>query len=173
MTVEYSPLKSNNGFQSPGFSVDSSGNVTMDGNLLVDGDATVNGVLFVDNIQFADQETGRIFNIIEDDDSVLTLSSTITNSHLKNLGILEKLEVDGDVYIGIASTNFLSIDNGTLVINSSEVGSLDNIEIGQNTPADAAFVVATASSQPTDLNHLTRKDYVDTRVSAFAIAFGA
>lgn len=171
MTVEYSPLKSNYGFSSPGFVVDQTGNVTLENNIIVAGNATVNGTLFAENVQFGNQETN--FNIVDNDDSTFSLAKEITNSHLRNLGVLEKLEVDGDVYIGIASTSFITIDNGTIIISSSEVGSLDNIEIGQNTPAEAAFTVATASTQPTETGHLTRKDYVDARITAFSIAFGA
>lgn len=171
MTVEYSPLKSNYGFSSPGFVVDQTGNVTLDNHLVVEGNTTINGTLFAENVQFGNNETN--FNIVENDDSTFSLAKEITNSHLTNLGVLEKLEVDGDVYIGIASTSFITIDNGTVTINSSEVGSLDNIDIGQNTPADAAFTTATAVNQPTEIEHLTRKDYVDARVAAFSIAFGA
>jgi hypothetical protein len=125
--------------------------------------------------------------------------------------VLEKLEVDGDVYIGISSTNFISIDNGTVVINSSEIGSMDNIAIGQNTPSNANFnevnigqigntgqleivgsltvsdtaTIATLNSTeiaadnvsinntPTESYHATRKDYVDSRISALSIALGA
>ena len=159
MTVEYSPLKSNYGFLSPGFNVDNLGNVTVD------------GTLFVTEIQIAG--AGAPFNIVENDDSTLSLSQDITNSHLRNLGVLERLEVDGDVYIGIASTNFIRIDNGIVAINSLAIGSIDNIEIGGNTPADAAFLDAAATNQPTLANHLTRKDYVDSKITAFSIVFGA
>lgn len=171
MTVEYSPLKSNYGFSSPGFLVDNTGNVAIDNNINIDGDAIIAGTIFAQNLQVGN--TGQTFNIIEDDDSTLTLSSAIKNSHLTNLGILEKLEVDGDVFIGLASTSFLSIANGQVIINSIEVGTIDNIDIGQTTPGQAAFVTATSTTQPTSLDHLTRKDYVDARISAFSIAFGA
>jgi len=171
MTVEYSPLKSNYGFSSPGFAVDQTGNVVLDNNITVDGNAVINGTLFAQSVQFGDNEAS--FDIVENDDSTFTLAKEITNSHLRNLGVLERLEVDGDVYIGIASTSFITIDNGSVVINSSEIGSIDNIEIGQNTPADAAFTTATATNQPTNIEDLTRKDYVDVRITAFSIAFGA
>ena len=168
MTVEYSPLKSNYGFSSPGFNVNELGNVNLANNIVVSGDATINGTLLASNINFNNGIT-----LFEDDDSTISLSTSITNSHLKNLGVLEKLEVDGDVYLGIASTNFIRIDNGTVVIDSLQTGSMDNIEIGVNTPADAAFLDAAATNQPTLANHLTRKDYVDSKITAFSIVFGA
>jgi len=167
MTVEYSPLKSNYGFASPGFAVDELGNVSLANNIVVDSDATVIGTLFVDRIKIAG------LDIIENDDSTLALSKDIKNSQLTNLGILQRLEVDGDVYIGIASTNFITVEDGFVIINSSEIGSMDNIAIGQNTPADATFLDAVANNTPTLASHLTRKDYVDARVTAFSIAFGA
>lgn len=167
MTVEYSPLKSNYGFASPGFAVDELGNVSLANNIVVDSDATVIGTLFADRIKIAG------FDIIENDDSTLALSKDIKNSQLTNLGILQRLEVDGDVYIGIASTNFITVEDGFVIINSSEIGSMDNIAIGQNTPADATFLDAVANNTPTLASHLTRKDYVDARVTAFSIAFGA
>jgi len=171
MTVEYSPLKSNYGFSSPGFAVDELGNVNLTNTIVVDGNASVYGTLFVNKLQIAG--AGASFDIIENDDSTLTLSKDIKNSHLRNLGVLERLEVDGDVFIGISSTNFISIDNGSVVINSSETGNMDNIAIGENTPADATFLDAAANNTPTLASHLTRKDYVDARVTAFSIAFGA
>lgn len=171
MTVEYSPLKSNYGFSSPGFAVDELGNVNLTNNIIIDNNATVNGTLFAAKIQIAG--AGAPFDIVENDDSTLSLSKDIKNSHLKNLGILERLEVDGDVYIGIASTNFITVEDGFVIINSLEIGSMDNIAIGQNTPADATFLDAAANNAPTLASHLTRKDYVDARVTAFSIAFGA
>lgn len=171
MPVEFTPFKSDTGFASPGFVVDIQGNVLLDNNITIEGNATVNGILFAENVQFGGANFS--FNIIENDDSVISLSPLITNSNLRNLGVLERLEVDGDVLIGIASTNFITIDNGSVVISSSSTGNLDNMEIGANTPADAAFITAASTDQPTVAAHLTRKDYVDSRVTAFSIAFGA
>jgi len=83
------------------------------------------------------------------------------------------------------------------------VGSIDNFNIGETLPGTGAFTSITVgpgaitaqgnltvsgtstmssanitgnisvSLAPTEINHVTRKDYVDARVSAFAIAFGA
>jgi hypothetical protein len=168
MTVEYSPLKSTYGFSSPGFVVDELGNVNLASNIVVNGNATVSGTLFASNLNFKNGVT-----LFDDDDSTVSLSTDIINSHLRSLGVLQRLEVDGDVYLGISSTNFITIDNGSVVINSSETGNMDNIAIGENTPADATFLDAAANNAPTLASHLTRKDYVDARVTAFSIAFGA
>lgn len=78
---------------------------------------------------------------------------------------------------------------------SSSVGSINNMSIGLTTPADAKFLdaeidTATVSTSltvtgtievedlqinnlPTEVYHATRRDYVDNRISAFSIAFGA
>jgi hypothetical protein len=167
MTVEYSPLKSNYGFASPGFAVDELGNVNLANNIVVSGTTTISGTLSVSNLDL------NGITLFDDDDSTVSLSTNVTNSHLRNLGVLERLEVDGDVYIGISSTNFITVENGSVVINSLETGGMDNIAIGQNTPADATFLDAAANNTPTLASHLTRKDYVDARVTAFSIAFGA
>lgn len=224
MAAIFQPLKSDYGFESPGFSVSPTGNVTIAGELTIPNEISVQQI-YVQGIP-----------LLENVDSTVSLANEIKNSALTNLGVLEKLEVDGDVYFGISSTNFLTIDNGTVVITSTETGSIDNIEIGMNTPANAAFLdvtvgeilnnknlvvngditvtdsatittatITTASvttgtvttlnsntgditnlitedieadditinNIPTAAFHSTRKDYVDTRITAFSIAFGA
>jgi hypothetical protein len=199
MTVNFSPLRSLRGFSSPGFVVSPTGDLS------VSGDATIIGSLEASELII------NGISLLESEDSTVSLSTAIINSSLTTLGVLEKLEVDGDVYIGISSTNFISIDNGTVVINSSEIGSMDNIAIGQNTPSNANFnevaigqigntgqldivgsltvsdtaTIATVNSvvievddvtvnnTPTELYHATRKDYVDSRISALSIALGA
>lgn len=219
MAATFQPLKSDYGFESPGFIVSPTGNVTISGELNIPNEISAQQV-FVQGIP-----------LLENVDSTVSLANEIKNSNLSGLGILEKLEVDGDVYIGIASTNFITIDNGTIVVTSQETGSLDNMEIGLNTPAEAAFLDVTIGSgvdtktlsvygtanidgsasittatittgtvttltsttgsiddlttqdvtadditinnTPTELFHSTRKDYVDNRITAFSIAFGA
>jgi hypothetical protein len=67
---------------------------------------------------------------------------------------------------------------GAVIITSPTTGTLNNITIGNTTPAAATFTAATADSMilnnlPTTTASATRKDYVDNRITAFAIAFGA
>lgn len=203
MTVNISPLRSQAGFQSPGFLVSPTGDITIEGNF-ISSQMIVNGI-----------------TILETEDSTPSLGSDIKNSSLTNLGVLNVLEVRGDVSIlDIADNSNISIIDGLVSITSVEKGSLDNIAIGQTTPVEAAFtdvaannitvsteltvsdtatidtlVVTTATvddltvtsidatsiasdaveiaDQPTQLNHATRKDYVDNRISALSIALGA
>lgn len=202
MTVTISPLRSQAGFQSPGFLVGPTGDVTIDGNF-VSSQLVVNGI-----------------TVLETEDSTPSLGSDIKNSSLTNLGVLNVLEVNGDVSItDIADNINISIVDGLVTINSTTKGALDNIAIGQTTAAEANFTdinadnltlttalvtssldattatittatVTTATvttltttdisadnieitDQPTQLNHATRKDYVDNRISALSIALGA
>lgn len=198
MSIKYTPLESKSGFRSPGFFVNEVGDLTVDGNVLfnqqlnVAPDFTVNGIL-----------------VIDASDSVPSLGSTIRNSNLSRLGILEKLDVDGDFTVAQGSTPYVSIVNGHVEIKSvAAVGSINNIDIGLTDPGDGNFksvnigpgdstgeltvqghVGVTAdivvggdvtvsgdvllTNSPTEINQATRKDYVDSRVTAFAIAFGA
>jgi hypothetical protein len=198
MSIKYTPLESKSGFRSPGFFVNEAGDLTVDGNVLfnkqlnVAPDFTVNGIL-----------------VIDASDSVPSLGPTIRNSNLSRLGILEKLDVDGDFTVAQGSTPYVSIVNGHVEINSvASVGSINNIDIGLTDPGDGNFksvnigpgdstgeltvqgnVGVTVdiivggdvsvsgdvllTNSPTEINQATRKDYVDSRVTAFAIAFGA
>lgn len=186
MSVNYIPLESKSGFRSPGFLVDERGDLTVDGNvqfnsqLNVAPDFTVNGVLVIDN-----------------SDSVVSLGSSIRNSNLSRLGTLEFLNIEGDFRISEGSTPYFNVVNGHVEITSvSATGAINNMDIGLQEPGDANFKsvnvgpgdssgeltvqgniyttgaidIATA---PTETSHATRKDYVDARISAFAIAFGA
>jgi hypothetical protein len=197
MTVNISPLRSQAGFQSPGFLVSPTGDITIDGNF-ISSQLVVNGI-----------------TILETEDSTVSLGTDIKNSSLTNLGVLNILEVGGDVSIvDISDNTNISIVDGQITISSVAKGSLDNIAIGQTSAAEAAFTdidadnltlttaatiptltTTTASittltatditstdisvddieitNQPTELNHATRKDYVDNRISALSIALGA
>lgn len=197
MTVNISPLRSQAGFQSPGFLVSPTGDITIDGNF-VSSQLIVNGI-----------------TVLETEDSTPSLGSDIKNSSLTNLGVLNILEVRGDVSIvDISDNTNISIVDGQITVSSVTKGSLDNIAIGQTSAAEAMFtdvdadnltlttaaiiptLTTTAASvttlastditstdisaddieitnQPTELNHATRKDYVDNRISALSIALGA
>lgn len=75
--------------------------------------------------------------------------------------------------------------------STASVGSINNMSIGMSTPAKAKFTEVTVdtgidvtgditvtgnvliSNEPTLPSHSTRKDYVDNKISALAIVFGA
>lgn len=141
MTITFSPFKSDNGFSSPGFLVSPTGNITTSGQLSVD-DLLINGV-----------------PILETDDSTVSLSTLIKNSSLTALGRLDFLNITGDLEVtDIDSNTNIEIVNGKVTITSTEVGNIDNINIGQTIAGQAAFTELTAADSNFDVatvNQLT------------------
>lgn len=182
MSVNFIPFESKSGFKSPGFLVDENGDLTVSGNIDTTGSFKINGI-----------------PIIDPSDSIIGLDPVIQRATgLKELGTLDYLIIDGDLTVAQGSTPYIQIVDGNIsMFSSNGVGSIDNVDIGLLRPADGNFKslnVGPADSQgelsvqgnltvsigdvyisnvPTQASHATRKDYVDARVSAFAIAFGA
>lgn len=127
MSANFSPLRSLHGFKSPGFLVSPTGDLS------IDGEVTINNVINVDQVYI------QGFSLLDITDSTVSLDDNIRNSSLTGLGVLERLEVDGDVFIGIASTNFITINDGIISITSTNTGVIENMEIGAVTPASANF----------------------------------
>ena len=172
MTTRYIPFESKSGFKSPGFSVNENGDLTVSGNIDTTGSFKINGV-----------------PIIDPSDSIVGLDPVIQRAlGLKEIGTLDYLNVAGDLVVSNASTAYIRIQGGT--------GLIDNVSIGSQFPADRNFTSLNVgpgdstgeltvqgsiyvhgsiyiTTPPTVPSHATRKDYVDARVSAFAIAFGA
>lgn len=193
MTITFSPFKSQTGFASPGFSVDALGQLIATG-------MNVSGTAIFENLSFS--VNGQIFNFLESEDSVISLSTDIRNSSLTGVGLLARLAVENDINLA----DVIIIRDDVLTVNPPEGGSIDNVDIGRTSPKDGFFLsvevgmddssgllsvkgnlIVTGSTeldtlvsddvgvnnQPTQSNHATRKDYVDARISAFAVAFGA
>lgn len=191
MTIQQKPFRSEFGFRSPSFQVDSQGNLTASTITASDVNATtvsVNGVVLL--------EAGRI-------------TENVVDSSLQTIGVLQNLTVNGEVAFKSSGVNRLLIQDGKITINSRIPGNIDNIDIGLNTPGrieayriqlvdnggnvgnlildnanvsvDAAVIAGAAtfsspiniSQPPTLSSHATRKDYVDNASIAFAVAFGA
>jgi hypothetical protein len=192
MSINYIPFESKSGFRSPGFIVDELGNVQVRA-LEVGGQGQ-------ESILRADQIYVKNIQLIEadfDQSSLVALGSQIIGSSLTRLGTLEFLNIDGDLRIAQGSSPYFSVVNGHVEIESfAAVGRLDNIEIGLQNPAAGNFTSLnvgpgdssgelsvqgnasitgdlTLGNTPSLSTHATRKDYVDARISAFAIAFGA
>lgn len=181
MSVNYIPLESKSGFRSPGFLVDESGNLTVTGAVSVSGSIDTTGSFKINGIP-----------IIDASDSVIGLDPVIQRAlGLRQLGSLDYLNIDGDFRISEGSTPYFNVVNGHIEITSvSAVGSINNMDIGLRSPGDGNFKslnVGPGDSQgeltvqgdvyitnPATLpSHAVRKDYVDARVAAFSIAFGA
>ena len=198
MSINYIPFESKSGFRSPGFFVDELGNVQVRA-LQVGGNGQESILradqVYVKNIQLLEADF--------EDSSLVALGSQITGSSLTRLGTLEYLNIDGDLRIAEGSSPYFSVVNGHVEIESfAQTGRIDNIDIGLQNPAQANFTSVnigpgdssgeltvqgngsvtndftvggdlSITNAPSLNSHATRKDYVDARISAFAIAFGA
>ena len=187
MSVNYIPLESKSGFRSPGFSVDELGNLTVTGAVSVAGSIDTTGSFKINGIP-----------IIDASDSIIGLDPIIEKAiGLRQLGTLDFLNIAGDLIISEGSTPYFNVVNGHVEMTSvTSVGAINNMDIGLIEPGDGNFKslnVGPGDSQgeltvqgdiyttgfvsiaaaPTEVSHATRKDYVDARISAFAIAFGA
>lgn len=79
-----------------------------------------------------------------------------------------------DVTAKISGTTKLTVNNSGVVISSLEVtNGINNTTIGMTTPAEATFTDITIVNDPNLNDHATKKSYVDRRITAFSIAFGA
>jgi len=204
MSINFIPFESKSGFKSPGFSVNERGDIVTEGSVTISGQFNTTEDFLINGIQ-----------IIDDSDSVVSLSDQIKNSYLTRLGTLEFLNIDGDLVIAQGSTPYFQIVNGHVeVISINGTGSIENMDIGLKEPGDANFKSVnigpgdstgeltvqgnvgitqdinvggelsiggdisvngdiSINLLPRQPSHATRKDYVDSRVAAFSIAFGA
>jgi hypothetical protein len=131
-SVAYVPLSSEYGFESPGFSVDTSGNITV-ANLNATQSLTLNGIDF------------------------LTQTPSGFASTLGTLTI----------------TSALTVTNGLVHISATNGSTIDNVDIGSTTPGAGSFTSLSVSELPTTLSGVTNKQYVDSKITALAIALGA
>lgn len=152
--VTFLPVISNTGFSSPNFAVDTTGTLAA---------STINA------------STINVTTLSVNGNSVVTapggiLPSSITSSSLTQLGTLTSLTVQGNV----------TVSGGTVSIvnQNTSFGLVDGVNIGTNLPGNGNFSNLTAPSitinqPPTSANHATTKQYVDSKVSALAIALGS
>ena len=177
-------FQAQNGFESPNFTVDTSGKLTTP---TIDVQTILlNGSPFVAYVPPAEQES---------DDTGTQVSNSFTS-----------LAVTGGIFkVNYLGNTAISVLNGRVTVNSigAVPGSIDNVEIGYNTPSQirvhtidmTANPDSTASTinlngasvkcdvniannvvlsnQPTVGTHATSKGYVDATATALAVAFGA
>ena len=184
MAVINDKFQSQNGFESPNFTVDTTGRLTTP--VINVQSILLNGTPFVAYVPPED--------VPGDDTGV-----QVTNS-------FESLAVTGGIlkvtYLGDSA---LTVIDGRVIVNSIGAlpGSIDNVDIGYNTPGQLmAYTIdmttapdSTASNinlngaslngdvniadnvvlqnEPTKTTHATRKGYVDATATALAVAFGA
>jgi hypothetical protein len=196
MAIAYQPLESKSGFKSPGFIVDEAGNVTVNGEFRTTQEFKVNGVQVIDDTDSVVSLGESIrasyltrlgtleFLNIDGDFTIAQGSSpyfSVINGHIEmesfqDVGRIDNVELGlktpapasfTTVNIGPGdSTGELTVQGNMLVTGTSVVGPLVNVG------GIAVSGVLSSTEQPTAVSHLTRKDYVDNRISALAIALG-
>jgi len=202
MSVNYIPLESKSGFRSRGFSVDPLGNLTVKSlsiRNIDDPESADESVIIADNIIVKGVQLieGGDSTLIALGNNI-TASSLTRVGTLEFLNIDGDLRISEG-----STPYFNVVDGHIEMTSVQSVGSIDNFNIGETLPGTGAFTSITVgpgaitaqgnltvagtsnmssmsitgnvsvSLAPTAINHVTRKDYVDARVSAFAIAFGA
>lgn len=117
MGVKYSTLQTASGFTSPSFNVDDT------------------GALLLTSINVQEIKLGGDVIFTTAGAGTTGLVPSIVDSNLQTLGTLSELSVDGAV----------TISTGPVVIFSTTTGELENIAIGLEQPASAAFTSLSAS----------------------------
>ena len=108
-------------------------------------------------------------------DLIVTGTTTFTNTFLTpapvTTGTIDNYNI-GLTTKGSGAFTVLSAD-ALVTLSSATTGSMDNVAIGQTTAAAGQFTTVSITDTPTALTHATTKQYVDNKISAFAIALGS
>jgi hypothetical protein len=191
--VIYSKFQTEKGFASDSFNVDENGNivgVSIDVNTIKLGGTTLfqaggTGQTLPSFITISNlTQLGTLTSLTVEGN--VTITDGLVSITSDTLGSLDNIEIGGTTP---AAGSFTDLTATTAVsLTSVATGSMDNVEIGLTTPAEAGFTEVTATDitvdelasdnvtvnlEPTNNNHATRKDYVDRKIAAFSIAFGA
>jgi hypothetical protein len=197
MSITYLPFESKSGFKSPGFSVSERGDIVVDGAVQFNSqfnvapDFTVNGILVIDNsdsvVSIGSEikhssltRLGTLEFLNVDGDFSVSQGSTpyigivngrVTIASITSSGSIENMDIGlkepGDA--NFKSVNIGPGDSaGELSVQGNVIVSLDLTVAGEMSTSNIAV-----TNTPTADNHATRKDYVDSRIAAFSIAFGA
>lgn len=140
MTVTYKQFSSDLGFKSPGFNVDQNGNFTI-ANLNTTNSISINSDVVIDTN---------------------SLGSGIVSSSLTSVGTLTGLTVNSATPIGLTTTGALNLNagagvlsantltvtsTGAIAISAGTTGTIDNITIGETSPAAGTFTTLTATTE--------------------------
>lgn len=134
---------------------------------VIDGQVVINSNL---------DSVGQIDNV--DIGSTTPGSGTFTNIRTGALGT-PVLDSNTNLVLSAANAVVFRV-NGVNKGKVNEFGSnvpvvdtvINNTVIGSITPSTGTFTTVNINNQPSLPSSATRKDYVDTKISAFAIAFG-
>lgn len=198
MSINYIPFESKSGFTSPGFLVNERGDIITEGSLAISGqlstteEFTINGIQIIDDTDSVPSLGQQIKNsaltrvgtlefLDIEGDLVISQGSTpyfrIVNGHVEMVSINGAGSIE-NMDIGLnepGDANFKSVNIGP-GDSTGELTVQGNIGVTGAIVGGGDLSIAgdiSVTLQPTDPDHVTRKDYVDARVSAFAIAFGA
>lgn len=198
MPVNHKRFKTPQGFESPGFVVDNTGDLAAQTITAVS--QITSPVINTNNVNIGGVP------IFASNGTVL--SATVVGSSLQEVGTLTSLTTDGNVRLRYQGENKISLVDGKVTIRSETPGNIDNIDIGITTPGivrsrqinvvdfngapgqlnassssinfnnstiagAVVFSTAPVAATPVTGDQLARKDYVDNSSIAFAVAFGA
>lgn len=103
---------------------------------------------------------------------------TSTNGNFTTLTTVD-LQSNTDLSLSADSSIIFNINGSSEgIIDSNGINvpvvntTINNTTIGATVASTGAFTSLTVANQPTLASSVTRKDYVDNQISAFAIAFG-
>lgn len=130
MAVNYNRLKSTTGFESPGFVVDSNGNLASNGTLS-GASLTLTGAITSTSIS---TNTITIANQPLFTNGGTVLSPTVVGSSLISVGTLNALTVDGNIRLRQSGVNKISVIDGKVEIKSTTRGDVENVNIGVEQP---------------------------------------
>ena len=201
MTIKYIPFESRTGFKSPGFEVTPLGDITANSLKINITEALdvpslkVAGIDIINNddssfslgdsiINSSLQRLGTLEYLNIEGDLMMTKGSSWTVSVVDGkITLLSGPEVGTLDNIDIGSTapalgTFTDVVSDTLLTDTLDVtgvSTLDSLYVNYDVLVVGTLEVTdiTINNQPTEIYHATRKDYVDNKISAFAIAFGA
>jgi hypothetical protein len=198
MSVAYIPLESKSGFKSPGFVVDENGNLTITGALQIGSDFSTSGIFRINGIELLDNtdstvalgsqirhssltRVGSLEFLNIDGDLVVTQGSTpyiqILNGNT-SINSVNGVGAINNIDIGLAipaDGNFKSVNVGP-GDSQGELSVQGSLIVTGTTTLTGTMAISgdiELGLQPTSSTHATRKDYVDAKIAAFAIAFGA
>ena len=140
MIVSYKPFESKSGFTSPGFTVSELGNLV---------------ALAIDVQEIKLNSISALTST--------TLGSSVVNSNLTSVGTLTGLLVNSSLPISLTTT-------GTITITPGTIGEINNINIGNLTPALGTFTTAVADTITANTNLYVGTINIKSYAAAIAVA---
>lgn len=191
MTVQQKQFRSEFGFRSPSFLVDDQGNLTAGSlttanlnstTISIDGAPIIEGNRITENITDSSLETlGTLQNLTVNGDVLLRKNNITRLSIINGRVVVNSLTTGTADNIDIGQNTPGKVNTYQLNVVDRNGVSGEFVADGANISFDAATITGTVTyvenitvnQLPTSGLHVTRKDYVDNSVIAFAVAFGA